>query len=50
MIPFHSDPKEYPLVLGLLLLGKINSFDNNVKFTHESNKGNATGLDLTVKL
>ena len=31
-------------------LDDYNSFDNNIKFTHESNKENVTFLDLIVKL
>ena len=31
-------------------LGDLNSFDNNIKFTHESSKDNAIFLDLIVKL
>ena len=31
-------------------LNDLNSFDNNIKFTHESSKENVTFLDLIVKL
>ena len=31
-------------------LDDLNSFDNNIKFTHESSKENVTFLDLIVKL
>ena len=31
-------------------LGDLNSFDNNIKFTHKSSKENVTFLDLIVKL
>ena len=31
-------------------LNDLHSFDNNIKFTHESSKENVTFLDLIVKL
>ena len=31
-------------------LDDLNSFDNNIKFTHESSKDNVIFLDLIVKL
>ena len=32
------------------LLDDLNSFDNNIKFNHQSSKENVTFLDLIVKL